>query len=216
MKLQPYQLLSQFTIRWLIAFSLIALTGSIEAEPEIKGSPTELQNFLHPDQKTIALKASTQEVIEPNQALVKIKVTTNSSNLSDAIEFNQTIREKIAARLISSGIASQNIRISQFSSSQNNDWTGGNQKNYSVSNLISLRIFNEAQFKAMAKAVDDHIELQIHNVEFINVSQAELEKYKNLYERETGKSLGNDFKVEISSKGKNSRRVSVSIEDDSN
>lgn len=47
-------------------------------------------------------------------------------------------------------------------------------------------------------------------------SQADLEKYKNLYERETGKNLGNDFKIEISTDGKNNRRVSVSISDDSN
>ena len=47
-------------------------------------------------------------------------------------------------------------------------------------------------------------------------SKADLEKYKSLYERETGKSLGNDFKIEISTDGKNNRRVSVSVSDDSN
>lgn len=48
-------------------------------------------------------------------------------------------------------------------------------------------------------------------------SQAELEKYISLYEREMGKSLGNDFKIEISNNGKNkNRRVSISISDDSN
>ena len=47
-------------------------------------------------------------------------------------------------------------------------------------------------------------------------SKADLEKYKSLYERETGKSLGDDFKIEISTDGKNNRRVSVSVSDDSN
>lgn len=47
-------------------------------------------------------------------------------------------------------------------------------------------------------------------------SQADLEKYKSLYERETGKNLGNDFKIEISTDGRNKKRVSVSISDDSN
>ncbi len=48
-------------------------------------------------------------------------------------------------------------------------------------------------------------------------SDAEWKKYKNLYESETGKSLGNDFKIDISTNGKNNnRRVSVSISDDSN
>ena len=48
-------------------------------------------------------------------------------------------------------------------------------------------------------------------------SNTELEKYRNLYESETGKSLGNDFKVEISTNGKGkNRRVSISISDDSN
>ncbi|MFK8010241.1 MAG: M56 family metallopeptidase [Saprospiraceae bacterium] len=46
---------------------------------------------------------------------------------------------------------------------------------------------------------------------------ADWKKYKNLYERETGKSLGNDFKIEISTNGKNNnRKVSISISDDSN
>ena len=47
-------------------------------------------------------------------------------------------------------------------------------------------------------------------------SQADWEKYKSLYEKETGKSLGNDFKIEISTDGKDNRRVSVSISDNSN
>ena len=48
-------------------------------------------------------------------------------------------------------------------------------------------------------------------------SDAEWKKYKNLYESETGKNLGNDFKVEISTDGKsNNKRVSVSVSDDSN
>ncbi len=47
-------------------------------------------------------------------------------------------------------------------------------------------------------------------------SQAELEKYKTLYESETGKNLGNDFKIEISTDGKNNKRTSVSISDESN
>ena len=47
-------------------------------------------------------------------------------------------------------------------------------------------------------------------------SQTDLEKYKSLYESETGKNLGNDFKIEISTDGKNNRRVSVSVSDNSN
>ena len=46
-------------------------------------------------------------------------------------------------------------------------------------------------------------------------SRAGLEKYKSLYEKETGKSLGSDFKIEISTDGKSKRIVSVSISDDS-
>lgn len=48
-------------------------------------------------------------------------------------------------------------------------------------------------------------------------SDAEWKKYKELYERSAGKSLGNDFKIEISNNGKsNNRRVSISVSDDSN
>ena len=47
-------------------------------------------------------------------------------------------------------------------------------------------------------------------------SKTDLDKYKNLYERETGKKLGNDFKIEVSTDGKNNRSVHVSISDDSN
>lgn len=47
-------------------------------------------------------------------------------------------------------------------------------------------------------------------------SQADLEKYSRLYERETGRNLGSDFKIEISTDGGNNRRVSISISDESN
>jgi beta-lactamase regulating signal transducer with metallopeptidase domain len=47
-------------------------------------------------------------------------------------------------------------------------------------------------------------------------SQADLEKYQKLYESETGKSLGNNFSINISTDGRNNRSVSVSISDDSN
>jgi hypothetical protein len=47
-------------------------------------------------------------------------------------------------------------------------------------------------------------------------SQADLEKYQKLYESETGKSLGNNFNINISTDGRNNRSVSVSISDDSN
>jgi len=47
-------------------------------------------------------------------------------------------------------------------------------------------------------------------------SQSDLEKYKKLYERETGKRLGNNFSIKISTDGRNNKKISISISDDAN
>jgi uncharacterized protein len=114
----------------LIAACLILATQLAMAAPELKGSPDDLRQFLHPSDKTVTLYAESEERAYSDKAVVSLIITTEDKQLSASISRNGDLRQEISQQLVSAGIVPANIKSSKFSSSPN---TAGSAKSPTAS-----------------------------------------------------------------------------------
>jgi Protein of unknown function (DUF541) len=94
-----------------ISFGLL-LVPPLNAEPELKGSPTELAPYLASLPKTVAVMGESEVKVQADRAVVSLKVTTENRSLQDALRFNQEIRNKIMNSLTDSGLATDRVQAS--------------------------------------------------------------------------------------------------------
>ena len=86
------------------------------AEPELKGSPTELAAYLAGVQRIVKVAAEGEVIVQADRAVTTLKVTTEAKSLQQALKSNQEARAKLAAFLEERGIKPDQIQASKFSS----------------------------------------------------------------------------------------------------
>lgn len=160
----------------LIAISLL-FTFTAAAETELKGSPKELKNFLHPNVKTIAITQSAEEIAFKDEAIISMLVTTENRKLAASLQENAKIRTDISSSLTASKIPLKNIKNSKFSTSPDYGWFGDKPDSYKVANTITVRINNEAGLQSVAKIVDQYDEVTLIDTKYQH-SQKEAFKQK--------------------------------------
>jgi len=159
-----------------VIFSLI-FTVSLQAEPELKGSPNELRGFLHPTGNLVTITENAEEKAYSDIAVVSVLVTTEGKLLSDALAANTQLRKGLTESLINGNIQADNINSSKFSSSPQYGWFGKKPSSYKVINRLSIKLFDEKQLELVAKIADQHLEVELSDTEFEH-SDKELLKEK--------------------------------------
>lgn len=159
---------------WLIALSL--LTPYVFGEPEIKGSPNELKQFLQPEETVISIHGSAEESAYSDIAEVNLIVTSESEKLAGAIESNTNLREQIRQQLSKQGISDKSINTSQFSASPQFGWFGKKPSSYKVVNRLAIKISQESQLQAIAKIADSSEDVILGSV---TPEHSQKETYKN-------------------------------------
>lgn len=177
---------------------LFLLLAPAHAEPELRGKADELKLFLQSGSRTVTLEDEATEKAYSDQALVTLAVTTESKSLAAALEANQSLRSAVMAALVQDGIAAENIRSSEFSTSPEYGWFGSKPSSYKVVNTLVVRVIDERQFQVVAGMADRYKEVQLSDTEFEHsgkekslerVRKAALEKVmsaKRFYENELG------------------------------
>lgn len=180
-------------------FSFFIFTN-IFAQPELKGSPSDIREFLGTDRENIILEAESSDLIKPNQAAITLKIANSNPKLSVAMNENGKLRDKIISQLNQFGIENNFISISRFASSNNNSWVNS-PDNYEVFNKISVVVLSESQMQDVVKLIDQYKEVSIQNIEFQNITQNEFEnevrakaiekvlQQKSFFEKKLGLSL---------------------------
>lgn len=136
------------------------------AATELKGSPQELKQFLHPNENIITISRTAEEVAFKDIAIISLVATTEDDELSVALKKNANLRSKVSTALSSAGIPLKHINNAKFSTSPDYGWFGDKPDSYKVSNIISVRITNENGLTSIAKVVDDNKEITLLNTEY--------------------------------------------------
>lgn len=147
-------------IRKAVASLILLLSLSVQAQPKLSGTPSELEPFLNGIPKTVTFTATAKELLSMNKAVIKLSVETESKQLSKALKENLSIRKVVRDKLESAGIDGAKIKESKFSSTPEYGFFDERPKSYKVENSLSIEIVNEAQMIAVA-TVSDELE-QVH------------------------------------------------------
>ncbi len=140
---------------WCIVFALsCGLSGRVFAQAELKGTPSELADFLPKVPKTVFVGGEAEVKAQADRAVVRLKVTTTGKGLEQALQANQQARAKFAEFLSGRGIQAGQIQASKFSSTPKYGMFSEKVKSYRVDHLLKITVQNEEQFQAVAKAVD--------------------------------------------------------------
>lgn len=159
----------------LFFLCLIAATTAY-AQPELKGSPNELRQFLYPADNIVSIRASAEERAYSDVAVVSLTVTTKHQQLSQAIAANQQLRETVEQALQAAGVKAKFIKSSRFSSSPEYGWFGKKPSSFSVVNRIAVRIDETELLTAVAKLSDQYPELELSDMAFEHSKKSLFEK----------------------------------------
>ena len=142
----------------ILGLLFLSFTLPVFSAPELKGTPSELKQFLHPADKLITITEQAEKTAYADQAIVSLVVTTEKKALSAAMNENSKLRTAISKRLIDAGIKASDINSSKFSSSPEYGWFGDEPKSHKVINRVAILIRDEAQLNQLANIADDYNE----------------------------------------------------------
>jgi hypothetical protein len=145
------------------------------AEPEIKGTATELAQFLNGVPKIIVVAGEAEVRVPAHRAVLSLKVVTENKSLQGALRANLELRNALADYLKGLGIPAERIQASKFSSTPKFGIFSEKAKSYRVENVMSVSVQDEKEFQGVAGAVDKWNDVQFIGVEF-EYADKELQK----------------------------------------
>ena len=199
----------------LVAFSLFG-------EPEIKGTASELAQFINGAVKTASVGGESEIRVAASRAVLTLAVITENKLLQEALRANADVRTKVIAQLKQQGISADRIQSSKFSSTPKFGLFGDKAKSYRVENVMRISIQDEKEFRSAAAIVDAFAEVQYGGVEFeyadkevikqkaISQACANAGERKKIYEEQLGLKLspirfGEGAVSEVEAKAQQSR-----------
>lgn len=150
----------------IILTTLLALQLTASAEPEIKGTPAELAQYINGVPKTVTVTGEAEVRVPAHRAVVSLRVTTENHSLQEAFRLNLEVRGKITEALKKQGISADRIQPSKFSSTPRFGMFSDKAKSYRVENVVRVTVLDENEFQAAAGTVDAYPEVQYGGVEF--------------------------------------------------
>lgn len=156
--------------------ALLALQLIASAEPEIKGTATELAQYLNGVPKIVTVSGEAEVRVPAHRAVLSLRVTTDNHSLQEAFRRNSEVRQKIADGLSKEGISPDRIQSSRFSSTPKFGIFSDKAKSYRVENVMRVTVQDEKEFQAATSVVDAYPEVQFEGVEFEYADRAALKQ----------------------------------------
>ena len=151
----------------------------VQAEPELKGTPTELFNYLSSLPKEVTLTGEAKLKIQSESGIVTIGIKTENSKLQKSLQHYQKLRVEIVAEIIDQGITESKIRGTKFSSVPEYGFLSKKPSNYVVENLLTVTVENENELQIVAGIVDNYKEVFYQGIELKEQKREEI-KHKLL------------------------------------
>jgi uncharacterized protein YggE len=155
----------------LWTFSAIGAT-----EPELKGTPSELQRFLRTGSHSVTLQGHAKQTVQADVGHVIVIVHTQWKDLSGAIVANGQRREALTKSLEAQGIDAKAIRTEKFSTSPQFGWFGKTPSSYEVVNRLNVEVSDERQVILVTAAASGSTDLSIAVISFEYSKQREMEE----------------------------------------
>lgn len=188
-----------FALLFATLFTTVATP--LLADPELKGSPEELRQFLQPTENTVTLFAEAEETVYSDTAIVDLIVRTESKKLSEAMAANNLLRETLTKSMVASGLKADAINNAKFATSPQYGWFGDKPSSYEVLNRITIKVLDETHLQRIAALADQHKEVEMGGTRFEHSQKdafenkvkkaaiAKLMRQKQDYESELGLTL---------------------------
>lgn len=188
---------TQLIERTLVIVTLIFSPVISSAQTELRGSPSELRQFLYPADKVVTIVGQADETAYSDTAIISLVITTREQMLSQAISQNTALRAEVASALLKAGIEGKQINSSKFSSSPQYGWFGSKPSSYEVINRMAISIQDEQHLQTVAGLADKHSELMLSNTEFKHSKKEQytekvkdsIQKQQAVYEQSLGVKL---------------------------
>lgn len=154
--------------KYILLLAILPLSPLMiaRAEPELKGSPEQLRQFLHPHARTTSLYAEAERKAYSDRAIVSLEIKTEADELALALERNTHLRRDIQTRLQNAGVKSENIKGAKFASSPQYGWFGRKLDSYKVSTRLVITTSDEKHLRLLAAIADDSKDIQLVATEF--------------------------------------------------
>jgi uncharacterized protein YggE len=154
-------------MRIAILSGLICVLGlPVFAQPELKGKPADLEKYLAGVRRVVTVTGEGEVKAPADEAVVSLRVVTESRSLQEALRANQDARARLVAQLGKQGIGADRIQASKFSSTPKFGLFGEKAKSYRVENVVKVKARDEKELQAIAGAVDAGSEVQLAGMEF--------------------------------------------------
>ena len=144
----------------------ILLHGTAFGEPELTGTPNELQRYLDREEQTVAIYGRAEETAYSDTAHITLAVVTKEKTLTEALEENARLRQELVQDLVAAGFALDDINNAQFSTSPQYGWFGKNPNQFEVANRVKVTARSEQELTTVAKAADGQDEITVSSIEF--------------------------------------------------
>ena len=181
-----------------LSVAFLVAVSTVRAEPELKGSPTELANYLAGLPRTVVVTGESELKVPADRAIVTLQVRTENRSLQEAIRANEHVRAKIVAALKERGVPTDAVKVSKFSSTPKYAVFGDKIKTYTVENSVKVSAHDEKEFQAAAQVADGSPEVHYEGITFEHTNKDELknkvlsqachnaEARKKVYEQKLG------------------------------
>jgi uncharacterized protein YggE len=155
---------------------LLFVTTALVAEPEIKGTPSELITYLTAVPRTVLLTAEGEVKVPSDRAMISLAVVTEHRSLQEASRANQEIRARLIKTLAGQGIPADRIQASRFSSTPKYGVFAEKAKSYRVENVVKITVLDEKEFQAVAQLVDGNAEVRYERISFDHTDKENLKQ----------------------------------------
>lgn len=184
--------------KMILVLLIVLLPVFAQAEPEIKGTPGELSNYLSSLPKEVTLVGEAKIEIQAESGVVTLGIRTEDPQLQRSLENNQRLRKEIIAKLASAGVPQGSIKGTKFSSTPEYGIFGKKPNNYVVQNILKITIENEKQLQEVAGIVDHYKDAFFQGItlkeqkkkdiknQLLNTALANAELRRKVYEKELG------------------------------
>ncbi len=184
-----------------LIFSIFILCNAVFAEPEIKGTPNELSEYLKTLPETVVISTEATYEVQADSAVAIISVITENASLKKSLEQNQNLRNQIIAKLRNSGIGIQKITGTKFSSTPKHSILSKKPTSYIVENILKIVVSNDKEFQLVADIMDsnkevyyrelkfEHTDREKHRLKVLDKAFDNIQEKKNLYEKRLGVTL---------------------------
>jgi len=146
------------------------------AEPELKGTVTELRQHLEAADRMVSVSGDAEVKSPADRAIVTLRLISEAKSLQEALKANQTLRMKLVNTLKERGIPADRIDAGKFSSTPRHGVFSDKVKSYKVENQVKVAVLEEKELQDTARMLDELDGVEYGGMEFEHSKKQELKR----------------------------------------